>query len=35
MAYRRILSSPHVLQLTIPSVVARLPLGMTGVALVM
>jgi MFS family permease len=34
MAYRRILSSPHVLQLTIASVVARLPLGMTGVALV-
>jgi MFS family permease len=34
MAYRRILSSPHVLQLTIASVVARLPVGMTGVALV-
>jgi len=34
MPYRRILASPHVLQLTIASVVARLPVGMTGVALV-
>ena len=34
MAYRRILATPHVLQLTIASVVARLPVGMTGVALV-
>jgi MFS family permease len=34
MAYRRILSAPHVLQLTIASVVARLPVGMTGVAFV-
>jgi MFS family permease len=34
MAYRRIFASPHVLQLTIASVVARLPVGMTGVALV-
>jgi MFS family permease len=34
MAYRRILAAPHVLQLTIASVVARVPVGMTGVALV-
>jgi MFS family permease len=34
MAYRRILAAPHVLQLTIASVVARLPVGMTGVAFV-
>jgi len=34
MAYRRILASPHVLSLTIASIVARLPVGMTGVALV-
>ncbi|HEX5592113.1 MAG TPA: MFS transporter [Solirubrobacterales bacterium] len=34
MAYRRIFSTPHVLQLTIASVVARLPVGMTGVAFV-
>lgn len=34
MPYRRILASPHVLQLTLTSVVARLPVGMTGVALV-
>src|SRR5215212_10829614 len=34
MAYRRILTAPHVLQLTIASVVARLPVGMTGVAFV-
>jgi MFS family permease len=34
MAYRRIFASPHVLQLTIASVVARVPVGMTGVALV-
>jgi MFS family permease len=34
MAYRRIFAAPHVLQLTIASVVARLPTGMTGVALV-
>jgi MFS family permease len=34
MTYRRILSAPHVLQLTIASVVARLPAGMTGIAFV-
>jgi len=34
MAYRRILASPHVLALTVASVVARLPVGMTGVAFV-
>lgn len=34
MAYRRIFAAPHVLQLTIASVVARVPVGMTGVALV-
>ncbi|HEY3552803.1 MAG TPA: MFS transporter, partial [Solirubrobacterales bacterium] len=34
MAYRRIFASPHVLQLTVASVVARVPVGMTGVALV-
>jgi MFS family permease len=34
MPYRRILAAPHVLQLMIASVVARLPVGMTGVALV-
>jgi len=34
MPYRRIFSAPRVLQLTIASVVARLPVGMTGVALV-
>ena len=34
MAYRRILATPHVLQLTIASVVARLPVGMTGIAFV-
>ena len=34
MAYRRIFATPQVLQLTIASVVARLPVGMTGVAFV-
>ncbi|HET7416223.1 MAG TPA: MFS transporter [Solirubrobacterales bacterium] len=34
MAYRRIFSTPHVLALTISSVVARLPTGMSGLAFV-
>lgn len=34
MAYRRILASPHVLSLALASVVARLPVGMGGVAIV-
>jgi len=34
MAYRRIFATPHVLPLTIASVVARLQVGMTGVAFV-
>jgi MFS family permease len=34
MAYRRIFASPHVLALTIASVAARVPVGMTGVAFV-
>ena len=34
MAYRRILASPHVLSLALASVVARLPVGMGGIAIV-
>jgi MFS family permease len=34
MAYRRIFAAPRVLQLTVASVVARVPVGMTGVALI-
>ena len=34
MAYRRIFSTPHVLSLAVASVVARLPVGMSAVALV-
>jgi MFS family permease len=34
MAYRRIFASPHVLALAVSSVVARLPVGMTGLAFV-
>lgn len=34
MAYRRILASPHVLSLSLASVVARLPVGMGGIAIV-
>jgi MFS family permease len=34
MAYRRILASPYVLPLTVASVVARLPVTMTGLAFV-
>lgn len=34
MAYRRILASPHVLPLALASVVARLPVGMGGIAIV-
>lgn len=34
MAYRRILASPHVIALTIVSAVARLPVTMAGLALV-
>ncbi|HET9676709.1 MAG TPA: MFS transporter, partial [Solirubrobacterales bacterium] len=34
MAYRRILATPHVLALTVSSVLARLPVTMAGLALV-
>jgi MFS family permease len=34
MAYRRIFATPHVLSLTAASVVARLPVGMVGIGLV-